>query len=150
MVGSLDKGFFNGLTTKPIEVYPSKADPILIVSGNVTWGVGSWVEIVPANTITSRFAILGVIVDPGSLGSERRYEVDLGKGAAGAETVIATVYNKWEYVTAAGRRPIAQPIMFPIPLEVEANSRIAARAADNTTSTLNYRVKIIYVELPWK
>jgi len=135
-------------TTKEIKIYPPAAGGAIAASGTAIWAWGSWVELVPANTITSDFLILGVVYDQYYAISESvSWQVQLGVGAAGAEAPIASVAGTHYYYSASGWGDFPfYPLI--IPRKVPANSRVAVRATDDDPSAYNHRVRIQYVELP--
>jgi len=134
------------LTEKEIEIYPLTSTPPNVVSSGV-WGWGSWTQIVPPNTITRDFIIVGVVIEIESLAAGRLFNIQLGVGAAGAESSIITVAGRYVVDTAAGRRLLSAYYPLPIPRKIDANSRISARASDDTGG-LGYKVWIQYIELP--
>jgi len=135
-------------TTKEIRIYPSAAGGVEAYSGTAVWAWGSWVELVPANTITSDFLILGVVYDQYyALSESVRWQVQLGVGAAGAEAPIASVAGTHYYYSASGWGDFPfYPLV--IPRKVPANSRVAVRATDDDPTAFRHCVKIQYVELP--
>jgi len=134
--------------TKDILMYPLNADPVSFTLGDgvTEWAWGAWKEVVPANTITKDFVIIGVIHKAHST-ETLDFAVQLGVGLAGAETPIISYGGKFRYVSSAGYYWETTPIMFPTPRKVSANSRIAVRGARSAIATKSAYVKIIYYEL---
>lgn len=135
-------------TEKAQEIYPPLADSIQCASDTSDWGVGSWVELVPADTITDDFIAVGLITRISSIVTAREFELHLGKGAGGSEVQIAAIGGRFVYSSSVARFFDGWPWYFRIPIKVDANTRIAVRAADDNTSALNYRLKLLYMKLP--
>jgi len=137
----------NPYTEKPQKVYPLAQGALEIQSGNSVWGWGSWYELVPANTITSDFIIVGVYINPGNISWNRYFDMQWGKGAAASETPIVTVTGNSAEETLAG---IVYRHLFALgfPIKVAANSRIAVRVCDGRADMCHYYVKVAYIEFP--
>jgi len=135
-------------TTKEIKIYPAQAASVGAASSTTPWAWGSWVELVPANTITSDFIILGIYYDQYyALSTYLRWLIQLGVGAAGAESPIASLAGVHYYASAAGYGHFPfYPLV--VPRKAAANSRVAVRATDDKTAAYTHYVKIQYVELP--
>jgi len=135
-------------TTKDILTYPLNAGPVTFTVGDgvTAWAWGAWKEVVPAGAITADFVILGAIHGAASTES-LHFMVQLGVGAAGAESPIMTYGGKFRYYSASGWYWEAVPVMFPIPRKVGANSRVAVRGARAAAATKTHNVKVIYYEL---
>jgi len=134
-------------TVKEIKIYPPQADPPIFSSGAVAWGWGSWVQVVPANTITRDFIIIGVMIGMEDEGQTRRWDIQVGVGAPGAESPIISLSGVHSYSgTGVYRAGVIIPLS--IPRRVKANSRVAARVSDHIAAALAYRIKIQYIELP--
>jgi len=137
-----------GAITKDILMYPLNADPVSFTLGDgvTEWAWGAWREVVPANTITKDFVIIGVI--HGAYSTETLdFAVQLGVGLAGAETPIISYVGIFRSVSSAGSYWETPSLMFPTPRKVSANSRIAVRGARSAIATKPAYVKIIYYEL---
>jgi hypothetical protein len=140
-------------TNKEIKLYPEGSSGVAITPGAQAYG--SWFEVVPANTITKDFLITALIINHRpNLGDMTRYFlVDLGKGNPGYEEVIATVRScQFETVPYAstGQHMATEIIPFSIPRKIEANMRVAARAAQDEVGhgIRPVNVLIQYIELP--
>lgn len=117
-------------------VYPSEADPVIVPTGAPIWVKGAYVEVIPADTITERFYITGLIVN--NLRVDVDYEFDIGIGAAASEVVIATDVHETHDTN------MSKTFLFIPPIEVEANTRVAARAANQLAFENSSTVKIKY------
>jgi len=138
----------SGYTTSDIKCYPLAASGPTIGSGASAWTFGSWVEVVPANTITVDFSLLAVIcfIDPAAA-IDVRHEglLEIGIGAAGSEVTIVQVPFSYFIDSAAGH--CMEQVIEIYPRKIPANSRVALRIADDVASALTYGgCKIQYFE----
>jgi hypothetical protein len=150
--GQLDKENINNYTSSFI--YPTGTT-------GTTLATGSYVEVIPANTITNPFSIVGLIAgDMLTPGGWRSLEI--AKGGAGAEVNIATTATYITtysfsvgtsisgnpvsgytlnmstvslYFNKAGYLPVTTPIL-------PANTRVSARLTGSATAT----IKLVYQE----
>jgi len=126
--------YVDSLLFSPYDIltYPAAADPITISSAAVAWGFGDWVEIVPADTITYDFGIMGVLV----YNTDNDHAlIEIGTGAYGAEVTEIQIPSFGNTYT-----PV-QIIMLAPGREVAANSRVSARAADPSAVSGIIRLK---------
>jgi len=115
-------------------VYPTLATAVTVSAG-ASWVLGSFVEIVPASTITSAFDIHYIYVD--SISANDTYELVLYKGAESSEIEVGRVrFSK----TAAQEGTDNQPFQTPL---IAANERISAKVASSSGSN-NVSVGIMY------
>jgi len=145
---------YNGYTTKEIKCYPVLAAGPTIVSSATGWTwPASWTELVPASTITSNFAIIGLTaLEFPTASTDARHQtiIQIGTGAAISEVVIASIPISWYIDSGVGH---CSPWIFPlvIPRYVVANLRVAIRCTDEMAVAYTYGgVKIMYVELPYE
>lgn len=126
-------------TTQPSKVYPAAANAAGYTAGS-TWANGSWVQIV-ASTATA-IIVLGAAIEHRSNGPE--FEVDLGTGGAGSETVVTTFRD------LSGGAFNSSPYWCPlqVPLEIATSTRIACRARTANAATPGGTVKLLYMEKP--
>jgi len=140
-----------GYTTKNIECYPLAASGPTVASPATAWAWGSWVEIVPANTITSDFVITHLIAleDPATPAVDTRIQTvfQLGIGDAGSEVVIISIPVTFLIDSKVGHvAPWIIPL--PVPRKVAANSRVAIRVTDSVATAFTYGgCKIVYIKL---
>lgn len=124
-------------TTQNRRVYPSAASTVTATSGGSAWASGSWVEIIAASTETVEF-YLAALTFKNNSGSANQFEVDVGTGGAGAETVIGTVKLAEMANNAEARAEI-------LPLRtIAANARVAVRVRSSAGSkTLGIGAEIV-------
>jgi len=106
------------------KVYPTLADGITVEGGVGAWTLGNFVEIIPANTITTQFDIHWINFESAS--ATDIYEFVLYSGAAASEVEIGRIRSHKE-TAKSGTSNI--PIQIPAQL---ANARISAKLASNT------------------
>lgn len=118
-------------TTK---AYPENADGVNVTSSTSDWAFGSWVEIIPANTITETFWIFGAVENTLSLAIDGILQI--GIGGAGSEVAIMDI--KFAHTFHIHTRT-NQPMV-----KVAANTRVAARVATEGTSAKTLEISIEY------
>jgi hypothetical protein len=160
VVGNLtDKSFSDSSTTPTVighlkanyyhvhdsaKVYPTGADPITVTTSNAggghEWEHGTKVQIIPANTITTKFDIHWVLIS--AISATDDYELKLWKGAEGVETLVATIaFVRNSNFSQEGNMPIqVSPIA--------ANTRIAASIACGDSDGATAAVKLYYHAYP--
>lgn len=117
-------------------VYPTLANGVT-VTGGAAWTLGSFVEIVPASTITSDFDIHYLSIE--DISATDVYELVLYKGALASEIEIGRVrFVKNAALDATLNIPIQTKI-------IDANERISAKIAsasgsDNVTFSIFYHI----------
>ena len=133
-------------TSQPISLYPLLADPPSVAAGAGTWLFSAWTELVPVNTITTDFLLLGVVASTLAI-STNLWVVQFGVGGVGAESaIVAMSFEAWQASNVGYE--IYAPHYFPSPIKVAANSRLAFRVARNVASGPGVYVRAIYVLLP--
>lgn len=117
------------------KVYPLLSDVIVVTAGAGVWLEGSYIDIVPINTITTPFWIYGVLF-VGS--SDARYPLlTLATGSAGSEIPFAH-FTKLAFYEASTN-------LIPCPILKVANTQIRAKVADNNAIATTYGVKLLYM-----
>lgn len=111
---------------KESKVYPTLASGVTVTAGAGAWTLGSFVEIVPASTITSDFDIHYLSIE--SISANDVYEIVLYKGAAASEVEIGRVR-----VTKNAALDATLNVPFQTPL-IAANERISAKVASGSGS----------------
>ena len=123
----------------PAQLYPVLDDPITVTASANAWtDYGSWVEIIPANTITNTFDIHWV--DIYDISANGNYVLQLWAWASGSEVVIWTV---WFGRNAVQSQEWNVPIQIP---PQPANNRIAARLSSSNANDDTCDVKLYYHE----
>jgi hypothetical protein len=134
-------------TTRNYKSYPAAAAGVTAASGTSAWTFGSWVELVPVNTITSIFYIAALIgLEEPTAPVDVRHEVvaEIGTGAGGSEVVIISIPVD-TFIDSAVGHLASWYLMLPEPKEVAANTRIAVRVADEEAAARTYGpFKIFY------
>lgn len=116
-------------TDTPSRIYPGGTTPgagAAVTSGGSVYGLGSWVELVPANTITADYAVKTMYAD--NTVAARDVWVELGIGGAGSEVVYWR--GRWKHDAAFFETIVLNP-----PLLVPANARVAVRTACSTATS---------------
>lgn len=120
----------------PSKVYPTLADGVNITGGAGSWVLGSFVELIPASTITDKFDIHWVHVE--AVSANDTYELVLYSGELGSEVEICRA--RFTKSTTAGAGASEFHVQTPI---IPANTRISAKLAssgggDNVDISIQY------------
>lgn len=116
-------------------ITPAAAAGILLTSSAVAWTKGSYSEIV-ASSGYSTIWLTGIVLNSMPISVEM--EVDIATGAAGSESVIATV----AHIQDSGSRAMEYTLSPPI--KVAAGTRLSGRVAKATAAAGTLRVKLRY------
>jgi hypothetical protein len=129
-----------------ILAYPAAANGVQTTSsGSTAWADGAEVTLVPASTITTPFAIVGLwIVPENSAGPDTTYQTIFRLTAGGTEVVVFPYSWRTETARHFYLTP-EQPVWFAEPVEVGANAEVTLKSASSTVRT--YHVKLLYQEL---
>lgn len=102
------------IATATVKVAPAAAAGVTATAhAGGAFAKGAYVQIIPAAAVTSRFRLSAIISDNQSAADE--YEIDIAKGLAAAEVIIATIK-----VPEHGRFLISSDYLLP-------GTRISAR-----------------------
>lgn len=120
------------------QVYPTLAAGATVISAAADWTLGAYAEVVPINTITNNFHILGISIE--SMNQNAVFQLELYKGAtddlvtAVRFAVAGGFWGNSVYVIGAE--------------EVAANARIRARLAssDGLANQATATISICYYE----
>lgn len=120
-------------TTKRYFVHPILAAGPTVATPATAWTwTATWVEIVPASTITATFWISAVsaLYDPvnAALDVRHQFNLSLATGAASSEVEFWQGTSVYYKDTAVGVSSIFYAVL-PEPKEIAANTRISVRAA---------------------
>jgi hypothetical protein len=108
-------------------VYPTLASGVTLNASSSVWQLGSFVEVIPKNTIDDVFDIHWLNV--GAMNNVTTCELHLYKGDLGSEILIAqTRVVRLSNQSGAGSIPIITPL-------ISANERISAKLASATANT---------------
>jgi hypothetical protein len=123
---------------------PSAADGISVTPNSLAWVSSGWSEL--SAGLGAAIIILGICVNPGDT-SGLEFEVDIGKGASGSETVVTTFRGLACKQGSANVQTFNSPS--PIPIDnVATSTRIAVRMRKQGTSTTAWTVTLLYLEKP--
>ena len=121
----------------PAKVYPTLANGIIVAGGVGAWTLGNFVEVIPANTITTDFDIHWVHVE--SVSATDIYELVLYSGLSENEVEIGRVRTS---------RESAQSGATDVPIQIapqHANTRISAKLASKSGNN-NMTISFYYHE----
>jgi hypothetical protein len=126
-------------TTTALKVAPSAAAGVTVTPSGTAWANSAWVQVIASTP--APIVVAGLVVGGGPTAE---FEFDIGKGAAGSETVVATISGN----TKSGA---SSPRWLPLPIPVDniaAGQRVAVRVRQSGTTATNYTVKLVYYEKP--
>lgn len=125
-------------TAKPQLVIPPATVGVTVTAGGLAWGNGLWVQLRAATG--NALVITGVVF--GALSANADFEIDLGTGGSGSETVITTLR-----IAALNQgNPQHQPLPHPLD-NVTASTRIAVRMRCSTASNTAI-ISLMVIEKP--
>jgi hypothetical protein len=116
------------------KVYPTLAAGVTVTASATPWTLGSFVEIVPASTITSIYDIHAIKVE--AFDTTTTYELVLYQGASDVEVGRARITRN----TAQATSPY---VIFMTP-RIAANARIRAKVASAASSAATVTISIMY------
>jgi hypothetical protein len=129
-------------TRQGAETHPQAAGGINVTSGGSAWVSGSWTVL--ANPTPLEWAVGAVNFQvPGQVDE---WELDLGIGDGGSETVIHTVRSRKKDNTAVFPSGLYTVLVKPA-IVVPVGSRLSARLRRNTGAGA-YAVSIVYYQVP--
>jgi hypothetical protein len=117
-------------------VYPVLAAPVTLTTAAQAWTFGSYIEIVPINTITSTFDLHFAMV--GNISNNGDYVLSIAKGAISSEVLIAqTAFTRTTNQDRGSYFPVITSIQ-------AANTRIVGRLASSVAGATTATVKLMY------
>lgn len=130
--------------TIPVTAQASKVMPSAAAGTNVTptgtaWQNSAWAQVTAATA--NAIVLGGISVQPPTAGE---YEIDVGTGAAGAETVVATFRD---YTGNANGGPYFK-LLKPALDNIASGARVAIRIRTSHTGVGAYPVKLMYYDSP--
>lgn len=115
----------------------------ITVTDATSWGTPAWVEVDPS--LDTAGVLMGVCFEGASVLGGGTMEIEVGKGAAGSEVIVATFAAAWRYL--AGSAP--NNVLLPIGIDnLPLGSRIAIRLSKNTSSAATSVLSILYYPKP--
>lgn len=128
-------------TASPLVAAPAAAAGVSVVS-STAWVSGSWAQLIASTS--AAIVVVGVQVKAPAGVAE--WEVDLGTGGAGSETVVTTIRYAWNASSVGDGCPLV--FLLPTPLDnIATATRVAARARCSL-STKTVSVALLYHEKP--
>lgn len=124
---------------KPQKCYPVLADSVTLIASASSWVMGSWTELIPADTITEDFDIHWVNIS--NISANDEYEIEFGTGGAGSEVSLDTCvsFERNAVQSQEGSTSIQTGL-------ISANTRVAARLASKATAANTANIKVHYHE----
>lgn len=114
----------DNVTPAAADGFPATGSLASLTPSATAWASSAWVELEDATT--QPLSLYGI---PFESGVDAEYEIDLGIGAAGAETVMATVHGYSS--SGIGTAVAILPALIPLAI----STRVAVRARRNSTDT---------------
>ncbi|MGE4132336.1 MAG: hypothetical protein AB7F86_11910 [Bdellovibrionales bacterium] len=126
-------------TSQASKVMPSASAGTSVTPSGTAWVSGAWAQ-VTASTANA-IVLGGISVQPPAAAE---YEIDVGTGAAGFETVVATFRDITGNANGGPYYKVLKP-----PLDnIASGTRVALRIRASTTTTTAHPVKLIYYDSP--
>lgn len=125
-----------GVTTSVVSVAPAASAGVVVATDTSSWVNSGWVEL---HSGLTNIALLAVVVN--TVNANGDFEIDIGKGAALSETVVAT--TGWSCASTIGSRRV---LPFCIPVKVAGTNRISIRVRRATAAaSVNCTFRLQYV-----
>jgi len=122
-------------TTEPLLCVPAAATGVTLTPNASAWTNSSWVEVTAG--LASPIHVVGVVMKAAWAVD---YELDIGTGGAGSETVITTLRDTF-FIASAGRQNWH---LLPGPFPLATSTRIAVRLRKAGTSVTTAPVTLLY------
>ncbi len=132
----------------PTNSLPAGADPVTVTPSGTADTYGSWVEI--TSSAPSDLFIAGIVFRDPTAGNITTYvDVQIGKGAAGSETVVATFGVYTRELFAIIPTPRLGQVLAGAPISgISSGDRIAARCRLKSTSVTTFQVAVLTLPNP--
>lgn len=129
-------------TAQAIQSLPTTKELLSVPASGVEWAWGSWAEIA---AVTAAAWVLGSVTNEPSTGVKTRAEVEIGIGAAGAESAVM-----WFPVSVVTSRSFGNySWRCPVPLDaIPAGVRVSIRFRSNSTDASPLPMAVCYYEKP--
>lgn len=123
---------------------PAGAAGASVTTNSASWGNSAWAEIIASTP--SAYLLTAIVVTPPTAGSGT-FEIDIGVGAIGAETVIATHRGYFSTLTSNQAGMCWLPLSVAIDA-IAAGARVVVRIRRAGTGTMTWRVAIGVIAKP--
>lgn len=132
-------------SVKTAQVWPDKAAPAVITSGNAQWVYGLWTQLIATNAIPLDYMVYAVTISGFDMSNALDYQLELGIGENSSEVSKRPLAIHHENQVGEG----ILHIEFTIPLQVAANTRLVAQlACSSLASAKSLRVSVHTITIP--
>tara|TARA_R110000751_G_scaffold81024_5_gene163242 strand:+ start:6953 stop:7390 length:438 start_codon:yes stop_codon:yes gene_type:complete len=129
LVAKLDR-LLRGLDSE-VKTYPTTAAGVVVTAGAATYAKGgTWVEVIPASTVTTDFKPVAIVAEIISTIDE--YELEIASGLAAAEVVIST--HKFANIANLGTARVQIASIATQPANTRLSLRLSSKDGSNTAS----------------
>lgn len=133
---------FNSVSS-PFASLPGGTGGVTVTDGTSWDATPPWTELDPS--LDASGVLMGVCWEGGSVGAGGETEIEVGRGAAGSEQIIATFPGVWRH--ASGSAP--NNILLPIGIDaLSLGSRIAIRLSKTASTAATTNLSILYYPKP--
>lgn len=123
------------VTAEPQRTLPTAANGTSVTPSGTAWANSAYAQMTAS--IGSAITIFGVIIDPAEA---QEFEIDIARGAASSEVVVATFIGHTESLTGG-----THTFLCEIPIDdIASGQRISCRMRKAGTTTTAWTVKLIY------
>jgi hypothetical protein len=132
-------------TASPLQIAPPAASGVSVTPNGSAWGNSAWVEVTHATSVA--WALAGVVIDAtADRENDIEFEVDVGIGASGSETVVTTLHGV--HGQSLGSSPtFSQWLGVPVD-SVPAATRVAVRLRKDGTDAHSWTIAVVYYAHP--
>lgn len=130
-------------TTKPSKCVPAAANDITVAGSGTAWTWSAWTQLIAS---AAAGVVLASVPRAMYVGADCTAEIEIGVGAAGAETAVAWYPSGMSSYSYFASRTGCEPV---VPVDaIPAGSRVAVRWRGNTTATGTAGFGLNYYEQP--
>lgn len=133
---------FNSVSS-PFASIPGGTGGVTVTDGTSWAASPTWVELDPS--LDTAGVLMGVCYEGGDVFSGGEMEIEIGKGAAGSEQIIATFPAVWRHKSGASPNNILLPIGID---NLTLGSRIAIRLSKTSSSAAESHLSMLYYPKP--
>lgn len=127
------------VTTEPQRTLPTAASGVSVTPSGTAWANSAYTQLTAS--IGSAITIIGVVVDSVNVAGTGGFEIDIARGAATSEVVVATYIGA---VTGSGTAS-NQVCISNVPIDnIASGQRIAVRMRKAGTSVTTWLFKLVY------